>query len=55
VFTPLGGGSVYVSRTLSAYGVHGPLVTSEQPTLLPAEISLPVAVRDERVAAPGAD
>ena len=55
VFTPISGGHVYVSRTLFAYGLHGPLVTSEQPALLPAEISLPVAVRDDRVAAPGAD
>ena len=55
VFTPVSGGTVYVSRTLFAYGAHGPLVTAEQPTLLPAEISLPVAVRDDRVAAPGAD
>ncbi len=55
VFTPVSGGSVYVARTLFAYGLHGPLVTSEQPAKLPAEISLPVAVRDDRVAAPGTD
>jgi hypothetical protein len=53
VFTPVSGGPVYVSRSLFAYGVHGPLVTAEQPTLLPAAISLPAAVRDDRVAAPG--
>lgn len=53
VFTPVSGGPVYVSRTLFAYGVHGPLVTSEQPAMLPAAISLPAAVRDDRVAAPG--
>ena len=55
VFTPGSGGPVYVSRTLFAYGLHGPLVTSEQPALLPAAISLPAAVRDDRVAAPGRD
>ncbi|HEX4654574.1 MAG TPA: DUF5719 family protein [Mycobacteriales bacterium] len=54
VFTPVGGGSVYVSRTLFAYGAHGPLTTAEQPTLLPASISLPPAVLDERVAVPDA-
>jgi len=53
VFSPVSGGQVYVSRTLFAYGLHGPLVTAEQPTLLPAAISLPAAVRDDRVAAPG--
>ena len=53
VFTPVDGGPVYVSRTLFAYGLHGPLVTSEQPTLLPASISLPPAVLDQRVAVPG--
>jgi hypothetical protein len=47
------GGSVYVSRTLFAYGLHGPLVTAQQPVLLPAAVSLPAAVRDDRVAAPG--
>lgn len=52
VFTPVGGGSVYVSRTLFAYGLHGPLTTSEQPTLLPASISLPPAVLDQRIAVP---
>lgn len=55
VFVPVSGGPVYVSRTLFAYGLHGPLVTAEQPTLLPGAISLPAAVRDDRVAAPGAD
>lgn len=53
VFTPVSGGPVYVSRTLFAYGLHGPLTTSEQPTQLPASISLPPAVLDERVAVPG--
>ena len=53
VFSPVSGGKVYVSRTLFAYGLHGPLVTAEQPTLLPAAISLPAAVPDERVAVPG--
>ena len=55
VFAPVSGGQVYVSRTLFAYGLHGPLVTAEQPALLPAAISLPAAVRDDRVAAPGRD
>ena len=53
VFSPVSGGLIYVSRTLFAYGLHGPLVTSEQPALLPAAISLPAAVPDERVAVPG--
>jgi len=53
VFTPAGGGPVYVARTLYASGAHGPLITSEQPTLLPSAISLPAAVPDERVAVPG--
>lgn len=53
IFTPAGGGAVYVSRTLYASGLHGPLTTSEQPTLLPSAISLPGAVPDERVAVPG--
>jgi hypothetical protein len=53
VFTPVRGGPVYVSRSLFAYGVHGPLVTSEQPALLPSAINLPAAVRDDRVAARG--
>jgi hypothetical protein len=53
VFSPVSGGSVYVSRTLFAYGLHGPLVTAQQPVLLPAAVSLPAAVRDDRVAAPG--
>jgi hypothetical protein len=53
VFTPAGGGAIYVSRTLYALGVHGPLTTAEQPVQLPAAISLPAAVPDERVAVPG--
>jgi hypothetical protein len=53
VLTPVSGGSIYASRTLFAYGLHGPLVTAEEPTLLPASISLPPAVLDQRVAVPG--
>ena len=53
VFTPVSGGPVYVARTLVASGVHGPLTTSEQPTLLPVAISLPAAEPDLRVAVPG--
>ena len=53
VFIPVSGGPVYASRTLYAYGAHGPLVTAEQPALLPAAISLPPALPDERVAVPG--
>lgn len=53
IFSPVSGGPVYVSRTLFAYGLHGPLVSAEQPTVLPAAISLPAAVPDERVAVPG--
>lgn len=55
VLTPISGGRSYVSRTLFFYGAHGPLVTGEEPTVLPAEISLPGAVPDEHVAAPGRD
>lgn len=53
VFSPVSGGHVYVSRSLFAYGVHGPLITAEQPALLQAAISLPAAVPDERVAVAG--
>lgn len=53
VLTPVSGGPVYASRTLYAYGLHGPLVASEEPIELPAAITLPAAVPDERVAVPG--
>jgi hypothetical protein len=52
VLTPVGGGPVYVSRTLFAYGAHGPLVTSEQPTLLPESLTLPAVVPDPRAGIP---
>jgi hypothetical protein len=55
VLTPISGGSSYVSRSLGFYGAHGPLATAEEPTVLPAEISLPGAVPDEHVAGPGRD
>jgi hypothetical protein len=52
VLSPVGGGPVYVSRSLFAYGAHGPLVTSEQPTLLPQSLTLPAVVEDPRAAIP---
>lgn len=52
VLTPVSGGPVYVSRTLFAYGAHGPLVTSEQPILLPQSVTLPAVVQDPRAALP---
>ena len=53
VFSPVSGGPTYVSRTLFAYGLHGPLTTSQQPTPLPVAVTLPAAVPDPRVAVPG--
>lgn len=52
VFTPAGGGAVYISRTLYAMGAHGPLTTAEQPTLLPGRVPLPAVVPDLRAAVP---
>ena len=52
VFTSAGGGPVYVSRSLFAYGAHGPLVTSEQPTPLPASVLLPAVEPDPRAGVP---
>ena len=53
VFSPVSGGPIYVARTLFAYGLHGPLATSQQPIRLPVAVTLPVAVADPRVAVPG--
>ena len=52
VLTPVSGGPVYVSRSLFAYGAHGPLVTSEQPILLPQSLTLPAVVEDPRAGLP---
>jgi hypothetical protein len=52
VITPDGGGAVYASRTLFAYGAHGPLVTCEQPILLPQAATLPAVAPDPRAAVP---
>ena len=52
VIVPVGGGDVYASRTLLAYGAHGPLITCEQPILLPQSTTLPVVVQDPRAAVP---
>jgi hypothetical protein len=47
---PLGPQPVYAVRTLYASGAHGPLVTAEMPTVLPAPIVLPPVVADLRAA-----
>ena len=50
VLTPVRGGPLYASRLLAASGAHGPLATSEPPTVLPVPIPLPPAVEDLRAA-----
>ena len=43
-------GRLTVSRSVSATGTHGPLVTAEQPWSLPVPASLPPVVQDPRAA-----
>jgi hypothetical protein len=50
VITPEGAAPVYVARSLFAYGDHGPLVTSTEPTQLPRPVELPPVVADQRAA-----
>lgn len=52
VLTHVDGGPAYASRTLYAFGLHGPLTTSEQPTPLPRRVSLPPVTPDLRAAVP---
>jgi hypothetical protein len=47
---PLDAGPVYATRVLHAHGVHGPLLTTEVPLVLPAPIVLPPVVEDPRAA-----
>ena len=47
---PLDAGPVYATRVLHAHGVHGPLITTEVPWVLPAPIVLPPVVDDPRAA-----
>ena len=52
LLTPVGAAPVYGSRMLYAAGAHGPLLTSEQPTVLPRAVSLPAVHADMRTALP---
>ncbi|MDQ1683856.1 MAG: hypothetical protein QOC82_593 [Frankiaceae bacterium] len=47
---PLGKEPVYAARVLHAKGLHGPLLTSEVPLVLPEPIPLPAVVEDPRAA-----
>ncbi len=50
VFVPLDPGPVYAARVLYAKGVHGPLISTEVPLVMPAPIVLPPVVEDPRAA-----
>lgn len=52
VLSPLSEAPVYAARTLYFLGAHGPLVTSEEPSLLPKPVRLPPAIDDLRAALP---
>lgn len=45
---PLDDGPVYAARVMHAHGLHGPLITTEVPLVLPAPIVLPPVVDDPR-------